>query len=277
MDKALAIIEQLQKELDVIFQRLDLNIPNLQTTIFENVMLFVAKLNTKNGNLIASVQNLKILRDFTNELSAIIGKSAEIDKVVIEFTKGLEVSTKYINEYFSTLTVGFASNQELYKVLKTQIIGDTVDLLKGVGMEANLLQPIKDILRQNITTGGSYKNLQKQLLQTVNSDKVKRYVGQITNDAIMGYERNYMITIAQDLKMNYYLYQGTEKNSTRPFCQSKVGKFFTADEVKNWADMSWEGKRIGTNQATIFYFVGGYNCRHRLLPVSKEIYDFNKK
>lgn len=37
--------------------------------------------------------------------------------------------------------------------------------------------------------------------------------------------------------------------------------------------MNWDGKMSGTNSTTIFSYAGGYNCRHKLYPVSEEQYN----
>jgi len=49
-----------------------------------------------------------------------------------------------------------------------------------------------------------------------------------------------------------------------------VGKVFTTEEVKEWASLDWQGKNPATNASNIFTLLGGYNCMHTLLPVSKE-------
>jgi hypothetical protein len=267
MNEYLKIIERLQNELDTIFSKIDLNIPIAQNDLFEQIMQFVGKLSTKKNNLIASVQNLKLLNQFKIELNEVINNSPELDKVIREFTKGLEISTKYVNDYFASMIVGFSANELLYKTLSQQIIVDTIDLLKGSGMQVTLTDPILGILRRNITTASSYKDLRKEIFENVKGTRLEKYTKQITNDAVMTYERNYMTSIAQDLGMDYFFYQGTEKNTTRSFCQNKIGKFFTGAEVRLWASQNWQGKRQGTNDSNIFYFAGGYNCRHRILPI----------
>jgi hypothetical protein len=55
--------------------------------------------------------------------------------------------------------------------------------------------------------------------------------------------------------------------------------YFHRNEVAGWGrgegvgecGFPWAGMFKGTNEATIFVYVGGYNCQHSLLPVSEAI------
>ena len=89
----------------------------------------------------------------------------------------------------------------------------------------------------------------------------------------MVFNREYLQTISEDLGMRHYLYQGTIIGDTRQFCQSRAGKYFTKEEVERWASQTWDGKMAGTNSTTIFSYAGGYNCRHKLWPISVEQYN----
>jgi hypothetical protein len=103
-----------------------------------------------------------------------------------------------------------------------------------------------------------------------------RYIKQTTNDAVMVFNREYLQTISEDLGLKHYLYQGTIIGDTRQFCQSRAGRFYKKEEVEKWASQSWDGKMAGTNSTTIFSYAGGYNCRHKLWPISEEQYNRGK-
>jgi hypothetical protein len=94
----------------------------------------------------------------------------------------------------------------------------------------------------------------------------------------MTFNAEYIQTIADDLDVEYYLYQGTIIADTRPFCEARSGRFFTKEEVQKWPNLKgWQGRMAGTNSSTIFIYRGGYNCRHQLWPVAKEQYDAAKE
>jgi hypothetical protein len=103
---------------------------------------------------------------------------------------------------------------------------------------------------------------------------LNRYIKQVTNDSVMTFNAEYIQTIAEDLDVEYYLYQGTLIEDSRPFCVSRAGRYFTTEQVRDWGDLGkWDGKNTNTNRTTIFIYRGGYNCRHQLWPVAKEQYE----
>lgn len=278
MNELLEIIAKLDKQLNDLFSKLDINLPTIQRDIYGRLMQFINKLSTRKGSILASLDNLKLLSQFKKELFDLLQDNESMGNVVKDFINGISESTVYINDYFAILMTTFNRDTRLLKAIQKIVIDDTLDLLLGNGAYTNLIEPVRSILQQNITTGASYKDLQNELKQYLDA-KTSRYVKQITNDAVMGYERSYMQNIAQDLELEHYYYQGTKIATTRAFCQTRAGKVYTENEVKNWASLNWQGKRIGTNESNILYFAGGYNCRHRILPISLEVYEFinNKK
>jgi len=66
---------------------------------------------------------------------------------------------------------------------------------------------------------------------------------------------------ADELGLNYFLYTGPIDKITRPFCRSKVGKVFTREEISKWDNHQGLPASI---------YLGGYNCRHDLRPISEE-------
>lgn len=72
---------------------------------------------------------------------------------------------------------------------------------------------------------------------------------------------------------NFYYYQGSCIDTTRPFCRALSGKAWHRQELAEFAlagmNKPWKGMRKGTNPTTILLFVGGYGCRHILVPISK--------
>jgi hypothetical protein len=69
----------------------------------------------------------------------------------------------------------------------------------------------------------------------------------------------------------FFLYQGRPIDTTRPFCRARAGKYWHRREIESWADEEWSGKTKGTTTATIFNYLGGYNCRHVLVPVRQDV------
>ena len=81
------------------------------------------------------------------------------------------------------------------------------------------------------------------------------------NTATSGFYRSMTQAKAKELDVEYFAYVGPLDDITRPFCKSRVNKIFTRSQIQKWDN--------GTNLPADIYG-GGYNCRHDLVPMSKE-------
>jgi hypothetical protein len=82
-----------------------------------------------------------------------------------------------------------------------------------------------------------------------------------------------------ELGIEWFEYLGGEIPTTRPFCEHREGEIFHRKEIEAWGDGknsggirdirdgTWAGRIDGTDSKSIFTLVGGWNCRHYLVPV----------
>jgi len=61
-----------------------------------------------------------------------------------------------------------------------------------------------------------------------------------------------------------FVYAGPKDEVTRDFCYVRAGKAYTEHQILDWQDLTWDGKI--EDGGDIFTDLGGYNCRHYLVP-----------
>lgn len=93
------------------------------------------------------------------------------------------------------------------------------------------------------------------------SDRAESYGETNLNTALSGMYRSFTVSKSQELGLELYLYVGPDDDITRPFCEARVGKVYTLDEIKDWDNEQGLDPLI---------YCGGYNCRHQLSPISLE-------
>lgn len=81
------------------------------------------------------------------------------------------------------------------------------------------------------------------------------------NTATAGFYTSITQAKAKELDVDFFAYVGPDDAITRPFCDERVGKIFTRAQIAKWDN--------GTKLPADIYR-GGYNCRHALVPMSKE-------
>lgn len=179
-------------------------------------------------------------------------------------------------DYFSGLSSKFKLNRQFLSLLQDQTIEKIEGTLLQDGLRFSIRQPLKDILNQNVNTGGQFSGMLQQVRNFIQGDdsldgRLLSYSRGILRDTLFDYSRAFQQAVTADLKLEYYMYAGGVMDKTRPFCLERYGRYFHESEIKKWADQEWEGKRRGTTESSIFIYCGGYSCMHSLVPVDKSI------
>jgi len=266
--KILDLIDKKLEELVIIF--IDNYNLKVSKEIQEAVLDFIDSLDT-DLSIKARLARSKQINKFRSELEKIIlaGAMADGFKILLESYKDL---VNVANSYFSLLSTNY--KKELYKEIYKDSILFLKESLTGAGVSQFVVNPIVDkIYEQNIKgiTKKELKSFIKELFEK-NGGK-SRYIEQITVDSLYQMTANYSMQISEDLGIQYYYYAGTKIKTTRSFCENRYGKVYTKKEVQEWANLTWQGKVPGTDKNSIFYYRGGYNCRHTLRPISKVLYN----
>lgn len=291
----MADFNDILKEIDRAITSFNKGIPAAQKAMYQELVTELRRLDLKGDRIKTTVANLKIIQSVKNKLTKFILNDDYLQDVK-DFVKAFSTVSKLQNEYWKGIESNFKPGP-LLREIRTQAIGDTVKQLTESGIGANIGDAISDILRTNITSGGSYKQLNAQLLEsltdTAKSDGLlTRYSKQITVDSLHTYSRNYNQVVAGGLGLEWFAYTGTEIKTSREFCQAMVEnrRYFHVSEIPallraeglTFKD-NYDGKekkvRInprtnlpygfieGTNPENFLIRAGGYFCGHSPRPV----------
>lgn len=267
-------------------------IPKIQKDVFADLQEELKRLDTVNGKIKPTIANLRIIVSIKNKMLRLI-LTPEYKQEVKDFIKAFNDVTKLQNQYWQSVEKTFKP-RALLKEIRTQAIDDTVKSLTASGIGSTIQEQIADILRTNITTGGSYAALNDQLRESLVNTKTDglllKYTKQITTDSINQYSAQYTQVVSNDLGFEWFAYQGTDIKTTRPFCDAMTDfRYFHVTEIPDLLkakDLYYikDGKKTkvpiyektglphgmipGTNPANFQINRGGYNCGHQIRPVS---------
>lgn len=284
-------IKQIFNVLDGAVSDFQVGIPGVQEAMLNEITKLAGKLKVlKNGRIANSMENLKILKQISTKLKKIIINPKYKDKVA-KFVEAFEQVALAQQKYFDTLEIKVGTSKYLDEI-KAQAIDSTLVYLTEAGINANVMQPVQDILRQNITTGGSMNDFMDQVRKFILTDPnglgaLERYTTQITTDAIHQYSRQYMNAITASTNMEWYMYVGSLKTTSREWCQYLTKKLYIhkselatiihshiddtkvcSEAIPCYAKTGLpRGMVEGTNEATVLVYAGGYNCGHKFIPI----------
>lgn len=245
------------------------------------------------GKIRPTVKNLSILSSIKSKMNRIV-LTDEYKQEVRDFAKAFNDVTKLQNQYFKALESTFKP-RPLLKEIRKQAIVDVVGKLTEAGIGANVSDRITDILRTNITTGGSYKELTSQLrdglLNTEQKGYLDKYAKQVTVDSMNQYNAQYSQVVTSDLAYTWFKYDNTDIDTTRHFCDAMTdqpyfhiseiprllraqGLYYLKDGVTTKVPIYEKtglphGMIPGTNADNFMIRRGGYQCGHQIRPVAE--------
>jgi hypothetical protein len=275
--------------------KMNKRIPAIQKDIYDSLLEDLAKLELQNGNIKTTVKNLSLINSIKNKLNKIV-LTDNYKADVKDFAKSFIEITNLQNQYWRSIETTFKP-KPLLQAIKEQAITDTVSKLTDAGIGSNIADPITDILRTNITTGGSYKaltaQLRENLVNTQTPGTLEKYVGQITTDSVNQYSNQYTQIVSNDLGYEWFKYDNTDIITTRPFCDAMTDRpYFHISEVPallRAEGLTYVNKKSGlrepvpiyektglpsgmipgTDASNFFIRRGGYRCGHSIRPVNE--------
>lgn len=242
----------------------------------------------KTGNIIQSENNVARIGIIADKLNEVLG-GKEYQNVIKIFLNSIDEGVVLSNEVAKKFEAGFeptAAQTKLLQLSKT----NAIDTFIGSGLKNNITQPFVEQLVTNISARAplsqTIKALEGVILGTDSTEgNLLRHVKTYSLTAQAVADRSYSSAINETIGAVYFEYLGGEIPTTRPFCQHREGEVFHKGEIEQWGrginsggiddieDGTWAGRIDGTDSKSIFTFVGGWNCRHYLVPVESNLVD----
>lgn len=279
----------------------DKSIPGMQRVLYEEVLAELQRLDVRSGRIAVTVRNLSIVDSIKRKLNRII-LTDEYKQQVREFARAYNEITKLQTEFWRTIEPQFKP-RPLLKALRNQAVDDIVNQMTN-RVQVSIGDALTDILRTNITAGGSYAELAEQmrltLLNTPGGKKglLDSTIKTISTTSINQFNRQYTNIVASDLGYVWFRYANTEIMTSRPFCQAMVEnhRYFHISQVPELLQGKYLGVRMeyvdnktgetkkvelgrnglpagfieGTNVDNFFINAGGWNCGHSINPVAEQ-------
>jgi hypothetical protein len=286
MDKK---IQELIDTIDESIKQWDNAIPGMEKDFFANVMRLVKKLELSGDDIKKTVSNLRLMNRIKGELDSALYTKRYL-KEVESFIKYFDQVEKIQSEYFTESFDKF-SKPNIWNEIKRQTIEDVVASLTEADISTLVIQPVADLIRDDVMNGSSWSNMVKSLEKLIESrgstdSALKRYSSQIVTDAINQYAAQYNNTITDDLGLQWFQYVGSLVKHSRPFCRSLVAKrWVNVAEFSQIVKGKIDGKQVprnprtglpdgmipGTNAQTLKTYRGGYRCNHLFIAVDESV------
>lgn len=246
------------------------SIEQLQNKIINSVQ----SLSTDRGQLEGVRVNLKQAQKVHKDVERLFGDrfSRDMRRVVDDFSsveRLIESSYSYLGE--SAKFTGL--DRATMDVLKDGFWRDYLAI--GNQQKNRIIQGVYN----NVIAGGEFSQLVGEIEQTllgsnltgVTGRPLVQYARLYARDMIMNFHNEVNLRKAEEIKIKHFLYIGDIIATTRQFCKTRVGKYYTKNQIQSWT-YRWAGK-----SGPAFTHRGGWNCRHHWQPIRKEWLGDKKK
>lgn len=284
-----ALIKQKSDRLEEIPLELQTIAQKQQKRILNEVIAQLDKLDKVNGQIKINNKNLLAITEISDELKSIFLNREYLDAVK-EFAKEFDVQAgvndRLISKGFGETPNPLASESYL-EIAKR----NAVDALAGEPYVSISVKPIQSMLENAVVNGANIGDTIASIELFIKGDEeqasqILKYTKQITNDSFAIADRSYTSILSEELGNDWFYFSGTIVKNTRCFCRERVGNYYHYKEIESWGngqnlgtcnngDGTWGGEIDGTNESTIYSYLGGYNCLHSLIPVSESIVSEN--
>jgi hypothetical protein len=237
------------------------------------------------GNIAQTEDNIRRIGLITEELNKVLA-GGEYRDAVQSFLGSIDEGIQLTDDIAKKIDSTFEPNnvqRQLLAISKQ----NAINAFFGSGLRERVTQPFLEQLTANVAARAplreAVKALQGVIEGTDTTDgrllaNVRTTAG--TAQAIA--DRSYAAAVNEELGIEYFQYLGGEIATTRPFCEHREGEIYHRKEIEAWGagensagindirNGTWDGRIDGTDSRSIFTFVGGWNCRHFLVPVIKQ-------
>lgn len=224
------------------------------------------------GRIKPTAQNIQRISDILDRASARLFDDKYLE-AVSRYLKGMNAVS---GEVASTLKSLGADEAVLTAIARRAKIDAATTLLSPSSFR-DLMGSVSAQLINGVVTGAEASLVSEGIVEAVGASGIDSAAKSQVDSAPAAMQRAQTAAASEQAGIVFYRFQGRPIATTRPWCLAREGRVWHVEEVRQWgrdaaAGRGWDGMVEGTNEQTIFTYLGGWYgnrsaCRHVLVPV----------
>jgi hypothetical protein len=245
----------------------------LKGRVSQRIASIISQLDTTGGQLATTTVNIALVSDLLAEMQRTM-LDDEFIVAVADYLAGFDaigIDAVAAMADFGEIdpAITDAITEEFKRINATELLTPTT-------YSQSVFTPIANDLLLGIATGAAIDTVIDAAVGRVESlsDPIDALVG----GSEITLQRTLTTTIAEQVGVEFFYFQGRPIASTRDWCREREGHAWHIEEIRKWGRDAasgvdtWAGMVEGTDETSIFVHVGGYygkrqTCRHVLTPV----------
>lgn len=220
----------------------------------DKILIYVRK------NVVALEKSINKAKDLA-ELNGALGEmqarvlSANLDAIIAKYVKSYSAVIDAIKKDYELVT-GKLIDEITNKLIQRYIENDLERVRKRVDayltdVKSNAIS--SKIMGNAFDANASIDLIESRLTKALNTEVVT---------SATAIDNGLTVIAGQAQGFELFVYVGGIIETSRDFCRERDGKIFTIQEINSWDNEQGLPANI---------YLGGYNCRHHLSPISREI------
>lgn len=231
--------------------------------------------DVKAGQIVADADFVSKLNKLTDEVISLIQQAPEFKGSVSQFVKRLngDVSSSISDFQQAVNGVVVPAFEEAKKVA----VDETIEQLLGNGLNQNFVQPLRDLIYQNVTNGLSLSQAKQQIKEYIQggkdaSGKLSRYIDQTAQQAVDTYSGVINKKLLETFEYNALLVTGSIIDNSSPQCRYVIEDLSGKIKRDQWGEVK---DHVGVNTPlipgttfdTLPIMRLHWGCRHSFYPI----------
>jgi len=263
----------------------DRQFKTMQEELLKLVEKYMRGFDREAGIIVRNVENISKV----NKIDAVIFPEFEkefLKPFLQELGERMLKMQQFNEKYFAALGFKASGIDKIQKRLDW--ISEMVGIKGNSIIKGSFLDTLSDIpsvkgdiklfaMQQIGNPASTAKNIREGLTQIVTGSKevggtIERGIRKYTHDTLFKLDAAIDETYAQGFGLEYFVYQGTEIDTSRQFCIDRMGKVFSIKDTESWYDDDNLPKQKGEERTAYNPLIdrGRWNCRHYIRWITKE-------
>lgn len=232
-------------------------------------------MNIRAGKLVASEETISILNDFDSSFLRVLNGMKAYKGAVSSLLKELPKIGNAIEKY-QTSANGISWAAAEVNPVQKMVVNEIMKAYTENGLNKNFVQPLRDLLYQNIVAGASLKEVKEVLKDYVKSDpnapsKISRYLTQTAQQAVDSYSGAINKKLMDKFDYPYLQMSGSLIATSSPQCVRGIQEFDGLISRDTWKEVIEPlAKKHGLIEGTTFNNLPfnrlHWGCRHEFTP-----------
>ncbi len=275
--------KRFETRLSELLDTLDRRVQGMQRSLTRRFVEAVLEMfDFEGGKLKKTTKNIAALRKL-ERLFENFEREIIRDELALFAAELLEIGGLTVEYYEATSPAAKAAAIKNSLELLRSVMGITADggLVEGgyldrLGKTAQVRETLRQYVVQSIVSKRSLADFQRGFRELVEGKPgidgaLQAYWRQYAYDTYNQAHEVVNVSMADELELQHFIYQGSIIPTSRGFCRKKAGKVFTRQEALKWKnDPDLIDKKTAASYNP-FIERGRYNCRHFLNWISEEL------